>query len=118
MEQNMDKEMEQQMDKIIYTLKERIPNSDNMVQETHENKDSVHVENPSINKTIPRGFNYNIGDNHGWFPKGVYIARIDMKKFEGNDLIIWIFQMERFLDLHQVPTLEDITITSLYLEPG
>ena len=27
------------------------------------------------------------------------------------------FQMEQFFDLHQVPTLQKVTIASLYLEP-
>ena len=40
-----------------------------------------------------------------------------MRKFDGKDPITWIFQMEQFFDLSQVPTLQKVTITSLYLEP-
>ena len=39
-----------------------------------------------------------------------------MRKFDGNDPITGIFQMDQFFDLHQVPTLQIVTIASLYLE--
>ena len=38
-----------------------------------------------------------------------------MRKFDGKAPITWIFQMEQFFDLHQVPTLQKVTIA--YLEP-
>ena len=41
-----------------------------------------------------------------------------MRKFDGNDPITWIFQMEQFIAIHQVPTLQKVTIASLYLEPN
>ena len=40
-----------------------------------------------------------------------------MRKFDGKDPIMWIFQMEQFFDLHQVLTLKNLTIASIYLEP-
>ena len=45
------------------------------------------MEQPSINKHIPRGFNFNSGDNHGWFPKGIPLPNIDKRKFDGKDLL-------------------------------
>ena len=39
-----------------------------------------------------------------------------MRKFDGEDPITWIFQMEQFFDLHQVPSMQKVTIASLYLE--
>ena len=36
-----------------------------------------------------------------------------MINFDGKDPFTWIFQMEQFFDLHQVPTMQ----ASLYLEP-
>ena len=36
--------------------------------------------------------------------------------YEKVDLITWIFEMEQFFDLPQVPTLQKVTIASLYLE--
>ena len=40
-----------------------------------------------------------------------------MRNFDRKDLIMWIFQMEQFFDIHQVPALQKVTIASLYLEP-
>ena len=40
-----------------------------------------------------------------------------MQNFDGTDPITWIFQMQQFFDLHQVPTMQKVTIASLYLEP-
>ena len=39
------------------------------------------------------------------------------RNFDGKYPITWIFQMDQFFDLHQVPNLQKVTITSLYLEP-
>jgi hypothetical protein len=39
-----------------------------------------------------------------------------MRKFDGKDPITWIFQMEQYFDLHQVPSLQKVPIASLYLE--
>jgi hypothetical protein len=49
-------------------------------------------------------------------PRNYLIPKIDMRKFDGKDPITWIFQMEQFFDLHQVPTLQKVTLASLYLE--
>ena len=40
-----------------------------------------------------------------------------MRNFYGKDPIMLIFQMEQLFDLHQVPTMKKVTISSLYLEP-
>lgn len=40
-----------------------------------------------------------------------------MRKFDANDPITWILQMEQFFDPHQVTTLQKVPIASLYLEP-
>ena len=39
-----------------------------------------------------------------------------MRNFDGKDTITFISHMEQFYELHQVPTLQKITIASLYLE--
>lgn len=41
-----------------------------------------------------------------------------MRTFDGNDHIIWIFQMNKFFDLHQASTLQNVAIASLYLDPN
>jgi hypothetical protein len=40
-----------------------------------------------------------------------------MKNFHGNDPITWIFHMDKLFYLYQVPTLQKVTIVSLYVEP-
>ena len=50
-------------------------------------------------------------------PWNYFIPKIDMWKFDGKDPITWIFQMEQLFDLHKVPTMQKVTIASLYLEP-
>jgi hypothetical protein len=44
--------------------------------------------------------------------------KINMRKFDGKYQVIWIFLMEKFFDLHQVPSLQKVIIGSLYLENG
>ena len=39
-----------------------------------------------------------------------------MRKFDGNDLITWLFQMEKYFDIHQVEALIKVNITSMFLE--
>ena len=39
-----------------------------MPEGTHENKYQVNVEEPPINKSIPRVLDSNNGGNYGWFP--------------------------------------------------
>ena len=51
-------------------------------------------------------------------PRNYFIPNIDMRMFDCNNPITWIFQMEQFFDLHQVPTMQKVTISSLYLEPN
>ena len=46
-------------------------------------------------------------------PRNYFIPKNDMRKFDGKDPITWIFHIEQFFDLHQVPTLQKVTITSL-----
>ena len=40
-----------------------------------------------------------------------------MRKFDGNDPVNWILQMEQYFDLHGVPLLQKVCISSSYLEP-
>jgi hypothetical protein len=86
-------------------------------QGTHDERNSSHFEKPSFSKSTLGGFDSNIGSNQRWLPRGIQLPKIDMRKFDGKDPITWIFQMEQFFDLHQVPNLQKVTIASLYLEP-
>ena len=101
--------------KLLQLQDENIPKEDEVVQGTHEDKNSSHVELPSMNKYDLRGFDSNIGSNQGWCTKIVQLPKIDMRKFDAKDPITWIFQMEKFFNIHQVPKLQKVTIASLYL---
>ena len=79
--------MKQQMSKLIKTLEQKIPKIDNVTHCTHE---SVHVEQPSINKHVLGGFDSHKEDNHGWFPRGIYLQKVDMRKYDGKEPITWI----------------------------
>ena len=119
MKQRMEK-LEESMEKIVNRIQhteEKLPNGDNVGQGTHDDRNSSHFEQPSFSKHTLGGFNSNTRSNQGWFPRGIQLPKIDMRKFDGKDPITWIFQMEQFFDLHQVPNLQKVTIASLYLEP-
>ena len=55
--------------------------------------------------------------NQGWSTEGIQFPKINMNKFESKDPNTWIFQMEKFFYVHQVPNLQNVTIASLYLDP-
>lgn len=101
------------MSRLMQALDENFPKSNNVVQGTH--KLSVHEEKPSNNKNILVGFDSHSEESHGWLPKGIHLPMIDMRKFDGKDPIAWIFQMEKFSYIDQMPTLENVTISPLYL---
>ena len=104
LEQNfkeMMKKLEENMERIVNILqqiKENIPNGDNVVQGTRDDRNSSHCEQPSFSKHTPRGFDSNTRSNQGWFPRGIQLPNIDIRKFDGKDPITWIFQMEQFFE--------------------
>jgi hypothetical protein len=96
MEKKMEK-LEESMERIVNLIQhpeENLPNDDKVGQGTHDERNSSHFEKLSFSKSTPRGFNSNIGSNQGWFPRGIQLSKIDMRKFDGIDPITWIFQME------------------------
>lgn len=102
---NMEQNMEHNLEKVvslIQNLEEKIPKSESM---THGTQENVCVEQTSINKHVPRGFDSHSEVKHGWFSKGIHLPYIKMMKFVGKDALTWICQMEQFFDLQQVPTL-------------
>ena len=64
---------------------------DKVGQGTHEDKNSAHVELPSMNKHDLRGFDSNMGSNQGWSIRGLQLPKIGMRKFDVKDPITWIF---------------------------
>ena len=94
---NMEKKLEESMERIVNLIQhpeEKLPNDDKVGQGTHDERNSSHFEKPSFNKSTPGGFDSNTGSNQGWFPRGILLPKIDMRKFDGKDLITWIFQIE------------------------
>jgi hypothetical protein len=86
------------MEGLKTLLIERPPESDN---ESHE----IHDEDTSNMNQDWRKSSFGLNTNH--FPK------IDMRKFDGKDQIIWILHMEQLFDLHDVPHTQKIQIVSL-----
>ena len=74
---------------LMQALYERLRKSDNVAQGTK--KDSVYHKQSSINKHTLGGIDSNNGGNQGFFPAGVQIPKIDMRKFENNDPMTWTF---------------------------
>ena len=81
-------------------LIERPLESENVSHETH-NEDTMKMNQ------YWRNSNFGLKTNH--FPK------IDMRKFDGKDTIIWILQIKHFFDLHDVSHTQKVQIAYLYL---
>ena len=102
---NMKESIAENMQRIIMLIQnveEKIPKDIDMGQGSQENKDMVKVDKPSTNKPNIGGYVSNNGSNQAWSSRGIQLPKIDMRKFDGKDPII--FQMEHLFDLHQVPT--------------
>ena len=98
---------------ILYSLDDRIPIRDFKMKGNHENIEEIKIESQnhdysSLQNPHHQGFNVA--------PRNYFIPKIDMRKFDGKDTITWIFQMEQYFDLHQVPRLQKVPIASLYLK--
>ena len=84
-------------------LQEMIHTGENLLHETHEE-----------NK---RNMNYYFRDFDVWFNTH-HIPNIDMRKFDGKDLVTWILQMEQCFDLNNVQNTQKVCMETLYLEPN
>ena len=47
--------------------------------------------------------------------RSYYIPKIYIRKFDGSDLVTWIFQREQYFDLHQAESLQKVNIASMFL---
>jgi hypothetical protein len=114
MDENMD-QMEKKMDElkisILKTLDGRLPKSDIVTKETHENNGSIHVENDSSNNKFSRRLKSNSGVNYGWAQKGVSLPKVELKKFDGTKFFTWENQIEKYFELHNI--MDDKKIISL-----
>jgi hypothetical protein len=84
---------------ILQTLYGRLPKSDIVTEETHENKGSIHARQLAINKHFSCGFNSNSGVNYGWVPKGLNFPKVELKKFDGTKVFTWVNQIEKYFEL-------------------
>ena len=91
---HMENDIVEMIVKFIQKSEENLPKGDDVAQGTQEDKDSAHVDQASINKPSPSGFDSNNRINQGWSPPGIQLHKINMRKFDGKDPITWIFQME------------------------
>jgi hypothetical protein len=76
--------MEQLEQKIIKYLNGRLPKIYKVFEGIFENKDNIQVEQLSNNKNFLGGFNSNNRITYGWFPKGVILPKVKLKKFHRN----------------------------------
>jgi hypothetical protein len=86
MENKLDKKMKELQNSILQTLDGRLPKSNIVTKETHENKGSIHAEQTANNKQYSSGFNSNNGVNYGWGPKGVNFHKVELNKFDGMEV--------------------------------
>ena len=64
-----------------------------MGQGIDKDKNSSHVELPSMNNHDLIGFYSNMESNQGWSTRGLQLPKINMRKFDGMDPLTCIFQM-------------------------
>jgi hypothetical protein len=107
LEAMMDTKMDSIKEEIIEGLKklliERPPESDNVSHEIHDE------ETRKMNQYW-RNSSFGLKTNH--------FSKINMRKFDGKDLITWILHMEQFFGLHDVLQTQKVRIASLHLEPN
>ena len=82
-------------------LQEMLTNGERVVKETHDEK-KINVNHDFIDS--------NIGS------KTHHVPKIDMRKFDGKDLVTLILQMEQYFDLHNVKNTQKVRIATLYLK--
>ena len=101
MNNNLKSDMEGFKEGLKKLQQEMVPNGEKVVDEIHdENKRNVNHD----------FINSNVGLNTHQIPK------IDMRKFDGKDLITWILQMEQYVELHNTQNTQKVRIATLYLE--
>ena len=79
------------------------PNGEKIVEETHD-ENKINVNRDFINSNVE-------GKNH-------HISKMDMRKFDGKDLVTWILQMAQYFDLNNVQNTQNVRIATLHLEPN
>jgi hypothetical protein len=92
MEAMLDTKMDGLKGEIMEVLKNFV------TEKTHESENASHKIHDEDTRKVNqewRNSNFGLKTNH--------VTKINMRKFDGKDLITWIPQMEQFFDLHNVP---------------
>ena len=71
------------------------------MEETHD-ENKINVNHDFINSNV------------GW--KNHHIPKMDMRKFDGKDLVTWILQMEQYFYLNNMQNTKKVRIATLHLE--
>ena len=74
MEKRIENKLEEGMDKIVNLIQhtqENLPNGDNVGQGTQDDRNNSHFEKPSFSKHTPGGFDSNTRSIQGWFPRTI-----------------------------------------------
>ena len=78
--EKMKNDLKADMEGLRKLIQKLFPNGENIVEETHDEK-KINVNCDFINSNVGR-------KNH-------HIPKMEMRKFDGNDLVTWILQMEQ-----------------------
>ena len=101
--EDMKNDLKTDMESLRKLIQEMFPNGENIVEETHDDN-KINFKHDFINP--------NVG------LKAYHIPKIDMRNFDGENLVTWILQMEQYFDLHDVQHSQKVRIATLYLEPN
>ena len=99
--ENMKKDLKAYMEGLTKLIQEMFHNGEKIVEETHD-ENKINVNSDFKNCNVGR-------KNH-------HIPKMDMRKFDGKDLVTWILQMEQYFDLHNVQNTPKVRIATLHLE--
>ena len=97
----MNNDLKADMEALTKLIQKMFPNDEKIVEETHD-ENKINVNHDFINS--------NVG------LKTHHIPKIDMRKFDGKDIVTWILQMEQYFDLHNVKSTQKVCIETLYFE--
>ena len=96
----MKRNLEDLKEGLTKLLQEMLPSDDKVLHENHD-------EDKRNTNFAFRDSNSGLRTNH--------IPKINMRNFDGKDMITWILWMEQFFDLHDVSNTQKVHIASLYL---
>ena len=99
--ESMKNDIKADIEVLTKLIQEMFPNGEKIVEETHDEK-KINFNRDFINS--------NVGG------KNRHISKMDMRKFDGNDPVTWILQMEQYFDLHNVQNTQKVRIATLHLE--